>query len=297
MGIDFCNSFKKTVGNGKNTIFWKEPWLCDMPLEAKFSRLFRAESTPTATVADRLQWMNSASKWTWSWTRQLRGRTLAEFDTLMHLLDGYEFKVDNMDRWSWSMVSNGHFTTKVLSDALQSKILPSNTSGIETLRNNLVPKKVGIFVWRALKGRLPVLFELDKRGIDLHSIRCSLGDDDTETIQHSLFHCSKNVEIWERVQNWCGIKTTNLDLSCAFRGESSSQMSGEGVKVWQAVEWTCGYLIWKNMNQKVFKNVCWTPPVALNEIQVKSYEWISKRCKTVKIDWHNWLINPQKFFV
>ncbi|XP_071707907.1 pectinesterase 2-like [Rutidosis leptorrhynchoides] len=78
-------------------------------------------------------------------------------------------------------------------------------------------------------------------------------------------------------------------------GESTLQCSVFGAKVWQAMVWTFFYLIWKNWNQKVFNNSFWSPPVALNDIQVKSYEWVAKRCKRKKIEWLDWLQNPSIF--
>ncbi|XP_071694430.1 uncharacterized protein [Rutidosis leptorrhynchoides] len=164
------------------------------------------------------------------------------------------------------------------------------------MRNSLVPKKVEVFVWRAKRRRLPVLTELDKRGIDLHSVRCPICDNDIETVDHSLIFCKDTLDIWNKVYKWWGFNgVTNLSISEIFCGNSPHQLSTLGAKIWQAVEWSCGYLIWKNRNQKVFCNKSWNPPVALNEIQVKNYNWIAKRCKSKKIEWHTWLHNPLSF--
>lgn len=51
---------------------------------------------------------------------------------------------------------NGVFTVKVLSLLADEKILKVDA----TAMNNLIPKKVGVFMWRALKGRIPVRMEL-----------------------------------------------------------------------------------------------------------------------------------------
>ncbi|XP_071715255.1 uncharacterized protein [Rutidosis leptorrhynchoides] len=171
-----------------------------------------------------------------------------------------------------TLCSSGKFSSKVLSDLVRSKLITSKVTGRETLRNNLVPRKVGIFIWRALNGRLPVLSELDKRGIDLHSVCCPICDKDIKTVQHALFQCEKSKEVWDKTHKWFDIVSGSLDSNTAFRGNSSFQTTGIGSKIRQAVEWTCGYLIWKNRNKMVFKKLCWNPPMALNEIQVKSFE-------------------------
>ena len=48
------------------------------------------------------------------------------------------------------------FKVKELSRRIEEKLLLSDSGSQETLWNKLVPKKVNIFVWRALRGRLPV---------------------------------------------------------------------------------------------------------------------------------------------
>lgn len=60
------------------------------------------------------------------------------------------------DRWRWSLGEDGEFKVKELSRRIEEKLLLSDSGSQETLWNKLVPKKVNIFVWRALRGRLPV---------------------------------------------------------------------------------------------------------------------------------------------
>ncbi|XP_071718124.1 uncharacterized protein [Rutidosis leptorrhynchoides] len=161
------------------------------------------------------------------------------------------------------------------------------------LRNNYVPKKIELFVWRATQKRVPVRIELDKRGVDLNTVRCPLCDEDVETVEHSLIFCSKVMDIWNRVFSWWGFGSmSNLSIIEILRGNGPSQMSIHGKKVWQAVEWVCSYLIWSNRNNVVFRGKGWNSPVAVNEIQVKSFDWISHRASGRKFEWLTWLNNP-----
>ncbi|GJX90186.1 RNA-directed DNA polymerase, eukaryota, reverse transcriptase zinc-binding domain protein [Tanacetum coccineum] len=93
------------------------------------------------------------------------------------------------DRWRWALCEDGEFKVKDLSRLIEEKILHVETGTQETLWNKLVPKKVNIFVWRALKGRLPVREELDKRGIDLDSVLCPCCTNAVESCAHSLVTC------------------------------------------------------------------------------------------------------------
>ncbi|XP_071702815.1 uncharacterized protein [Rutidosis leptorrhynchoides] len=140
--------------------------------------------------------------------------------------------------------------------------------------------------------------ELDKRGIDLHSVRCPICDNDTESVDHSLATCNDASELWRRVLDWwgvCGVQSVNVtDL---LKGCVLNSSSDVGKRLWQAVTWTCVYIIWKNRNQLVFKKKRWNVPVTLNEIQIKSYEWATKRCRDKTIEWERWLHNPNSLLM
>ncbi|GKD33802.1 RNA-directed DNA polymerase, eukaryota, reverse transcriptase zinc-binding domain protein, partial [Tanacetum coccineum] len=90
------------------------------------------------------------------------------------------------DKWMWTLGEDGEFTVKELARSVEEKILHMESGGQETLWNKLVPKKVNIFVWRALKGRLLVRVEHDRRGIDLDSVLCPCCNNFVETCAHCL---------------------------------------------------------------------------------------------------------------
>ncbi|XP_071694498.1 uncharacterized protein [Rutidosis leptorrhynchoides] len=139
----------------------------------------------------------------WEWSRNPTGRTSFELTELSNLLRSISFDLNSQESWRWSLAPNGIFTVKKLYQQLDKEILGYAVVNHpqESLRNNLVPKKIEIFVWRALKKRLPVRVELDKRGIDLHSVRCPICDDDLESVDHSLINCKFSMDVWSRHKN------------------------------------------------------------------------------------------------
>ncbi|XP_071741261.1 uncharacterized protein [Rutidosis leptorrhynchoides] len=198
----------------------------------------------------------------------------------MELLAGFRLKNDEPDGWRWALSSNSMFNVKDLTKAIDEHVI--SVSGIpqETMRNNFVPKKVEIFVWRASKKRLLVKIELDKR----------------ESVDHSLIFCKHSLELWNRVFGWWKLGSfSNYNVGELLRGNAPVSMSDVGKKIWQAIEWICAYYIWKNRNNKVFRDKTWTTPTALNEIQIKSFEWISQRSKGRKFDWLTWLSDPSVY--
>ncbi|XP_071694642.1 uncharacterized protein [Rutidosis leptorrhynchoides] len=291
--VNFRNSFSRRICSDSTISFWNEKWIGNNTLRSTFPRLFMLEVQHDATIRDRIQVSSEGTVFKWVWSRAPTGRTRSELSNLINLLEGFEFS--NSDSWSCTFTSNGIFSVKSLTQAIEEQ-QAEYASDPETLRNNLAPKKLEVFVWRLLKRRLPVRVELDKRGLDLHSVRCPICDDGLETVEHTFIFCKQTMELWERVFGWWNSgHFNNLSLSELLRGNNVNASTNFGKKVWQSVEWVCAYFIWKCRNDLVFRNKKWNIPMALNEIQIKSFEWISHRSKGKKLDWHIWLSNPSLF--
>ncbi|XP_071706748.1 uncharacterized protein [Rutidosis leptorrhynchoides] len=203
-GVPFTKSFVKVVGNGSSTSFWHDVWVDGIKLCDKYKRLFKLESNSNAMVADRWVWNGSSWCGSWDWSRISRGRTGADLVMLVSDLNSCTLAPDKQDSWQWQGVNNGEFTTKRLTHLIDSKLLNVGSNMVETLRNNFVPKKFELLIWRSRKKRIPTFIELDKHGIDLHSVRCPLCDDGVESVDHALLFCKKVFDIWEKIFKWWG---------------------------------------------------------------------------------------------
>ncbi|GJY84428.1 hypothetical protein Tco_0497804 [Tanacetum coccineum] len=64
-------------------------------------------------------------------------------------------------------------------------------------------------------------------------------------------------------------------------------------KVWNAVLRDAGYLIWKRINDRVFRGTCGNIVRLFQDVQLKSYEWINRRSKSIKLEWEKWIRRPQ----
>ena len=191
---------------------------------------------------------------------------------------------------------DGSFNVKDLSILIEEKILHVENGGQETVWNKLVPKKVNIFVWRALKGRLPVREELDKRGIDLDSVLCPCCDSAVETCAHSLVLCNLAMSVWEKIFRWWKVGNVNaLSIDELFSSNGNVNVPNISSRLWQVVRWTTGYYIWKERNERVFKKKVSSVNKIVQDIQLKSYEWIARRStKKNVIDWQQWFQDPSK---
>ncbi|XP_071727348.1 uncharacterized protein [Rutidosis leptorrhynchoides] len=273
LGVLFSDSFIRSIGDGSSTYFWKDSWLGSALLKDIFCRLARLDRNPDATVRERLLWDGSVAVPNWDWSRPPSGRVHSELQQLANLIAGVKMDPSVSDAWEWCGNNGSNFTTKGLTSLINSKTLSAGANAKVFLRNNMVPKKVEIFIWRARRERIPVRIELDKREIDLHSVRCPICDDDVESVGHALLGCKKVFDIWLRVFKWWGLSNVSIpNLDSLLCGLSNVVNSESGKSIWQGVVWSTCYLIWKNRNSTIFKNKCWNSPNALIEIQMKSFE-------------------------
>ncbi|XP_071688887.1 uncharacterized protein [Rutidosis leptorrhynchoides] len=183
-------------------IIWNETWIGNEKLKHKFKRLSRLETKIEASISERLSWDGIKCEGTWSWLRAPRGRASDELRLLKTLISDVKFNPQTRDSWKWKAGGNEIFTTKALTTLINSRVLTPSNSPCETLCNKMVPKKLEVFVWRVRKKRMSVLVELDKRGIDLHSVRCPLCDDAIETVDHSLILCKYAFHVWCKDFDW-----------------------------------------------------------------------------------------------
>ncbi|XP_071726921.1 uncharacterized protein [Rutidosis leptorrhynchoides] len=294
LGINFTNSFIKKIADGKLTQFWKERWCGDQIFKDRFQRLFRLEKEQNATVFDRIRRVEDKLTFSWNWSRELSGRLVGELQNLSDLISQQFFNGKEQDSWAWSLSTNGILTTKVLSSLIEDSILPSGSTIVKTFRNKLVPSKVEFFVWRTRRKRIPVRVELDKRGIDLDSVRCPVCDEDIETVEHSIILCKRAAAIWSKVFSWWNLGTpSNQCIDEIFKGDHSNISSDMGAVLWQATKF--GYVIWNHRNKSTFGKEKSSSASIFNEIQVLSHTWISSRLKKFSVDWHKWFYNPKSF--
>ncbi|GJW16498.1 hypothetical protein Tco_0020631 [Tanacetum coccineum] len=94
-GINLLGFIKKIVGNGKNTLLWKDAWKGDMPFMSLYPRVFALESNNNITVARKLAQEDVGR----SFRRCPRGGVeFDQFSNLMENLEGVALP-DMHDRW------------------------------------------------------------------------------------------------------------------------------------------------------------------------------------------------------
>ncbi|XP_071686815.1 uncharacterized protein [Rutidosis leptorrhynchoides] len=251
------------------------------------------ESHKEATVAERISNINSTSIGNWDWSRTPSGRAMDELTELNNLISSVSIS-NCPDSWKFSLDTSGTFTTSTMSNLINTLKYGVHSRNLSLPRNKYVPQKVFIFSWRVIQLKIPVRSELDKKGIDLHTILCPLCDHHIETIEHALVDCHKVSSIWTQLLDWWNQNNITIsNINEAIISDQGFSHNSFGYSLWQATKWIACYIIRKQMNLKVFSCKVWNPAMVISEIQAQSFSWISNRSqKKAPIKWHQWLLNP-----
>nr|GEV93942.1 ARID DNA-binding domain-containing protein [Tanacetum cinerariifolium] len=273
--------------------FWGDRWVDSVRLMDRFPRLFHLDRCKESVVVEKGRWVEGTWRWVWDWVREPRGRVVGAVEALQQVIRNPNITLSCRDKWKWVLDDSGVFTVKALSELVEVKCINVGNHNSETTWNNLVPKKVNIFAWRAIHGRLPVRVELDKKGIDLHTILCPHCDEMCETIDHSIVFCNEAMKIWEKVFDWWNLQMVNVfSTKDMLRHNGDRVTSTNYKKLWQSLVWTTGYYIWKNRNCHVFGKKVKTASNLFHEIRLRAFEWIVKRSSKYKVIWDEWIAQP-----
>lgn len=257
-------------------------------MENKYSRLFRLESEPNVTIAERGVWCNEKWQWVWNWRNTPRGRAAGELEDLQSRVGTFQMKRGCKDKYVWNLDPTLSFNTKKLRELVEEASTNPNVGEEHTSWLKMVPRKVCIFIWRVKKGRIPSRTILDKMGIDLDSVLCPRCKENPETLDHALVNCPEVKNLWKAVGKWWN---KNLGDIQSIEDLLQEEPGSHG-NMWVGVKWALTYLIWSHRNRMVFENGANKLGEKFFELQRRLFEWFKSRSTKFPVDWKNWLVNP-----
>ncbi|XP_076930863.1 uncharacterized protein LOC143595823 [Bidens hawaiensis] len=155
--------------------------------------------------------------------------------------------------------------------------------------NNWVPNKVGIHAWSAEMNKIPVLFELVKRGISVRTAVCPICEDELESAEHLMISCVFAQTLWSAISSWCKVPSifafSVKDLLGLHRFLHFPKTKA---KTFNAVCMTTIWCIWRSRNALVFEGKPINLTNVVGEIKVLSFMWVKNRGKNTSLTWEQW---------
>ncbi|GAU17363.1 hypothetical protein TSUD_232390 [Trifolium subterraneum] len=288
------NNIRK-VGDGRNTLFWTEPWLEDCPLDRSFSRLFDLAENKFITVADMhgLGWGVDGEAW--KWRRRLRAWEEELVLDCVERLSNVVLQVNVHDRWVWKLHPSHCYTVRSAYAFLTATDINLNEGFNRFLWLKSIPLKVNIFVWRLFLNRLPTRDNLFRRGIlDASMLACATSCGRMEDVDHLFFQCPVYSRLWASVSKWMEVETAfhgtlilHSNQFCGLGGSSKSYNTLL-IIIWVAVL----FIIWKGRNHHIFKAGQDSLEAMVEKVKFQSYCWLKSCYVLFDYDFSFWRQHP-----
>ncbi|GJN04342.1 hypothetical protein PR202_ga21885 [Eleusine coracana subsp. coracana] len=138
------------IGDGTNTLFWKDRWLLGQRIEdlsPVLASMVPGRFANRRTVNDAISNM--------AWIRDIHGEAtpevIAEFLKLCDIIDQVELQPDTPDRHTWRFSTSGQYTAKSAYDTLFLGSVPFEPW--ERVWKSWAPGKCHFFLWLAVHRR------------------------------------------------------------------------------------------------------------------------------------------------
>jgi len=178
------------------------------------------------------------------------------------------------DKWRWLLDPIHGYSVRGAYHLLTTSTEPMGRSTINDVWHKQIPSKVSLFAWRLLRNGHPIKDSLVRRRVlqpndNLCVGRCG----DAETMDHLFLGCGIFGSIWFLVWQWLGISSVSFgvlrDHFVQFPHMAGMpRFSHSFLKViW--LDYVC--VIWKERNQRVFKNMASDPYVLIDKVKMNSF--------------------------
>ena len=134
--------------------------------------------------------------------------------------------------------------------------------------------KVSILVWRLLRDKLPTRLNLHDRGIIPDTdISCVAGCGHVESANHLFLHCDFFGAIWHQVRSWLGFARVDHQNIGAHFLHFPNYLGGMKTRhsFLQLIWLLCVWLIWKDRNNRTFKNIITPTEELVEKVKFHSY--------------------------
>ncbi|GJV40575.1 RNA-directed DNA polymerase, eukaryota, reverse transcriptase zinc-binding domain protein [Tanacetum coccineum] len=278
---------KKKIGNGKDTSFWDDVWIGEIPLKFRFPRLYNLETNKHADVASKLIQVHFSNLL----GRCPRGGVEHQFQMgeLTTLLNDVVLG-DMDDRWRWTLDGSGDFSVASVRRALDDIRLPCVSTQTRWIKE--VPIKVKILAWKVRLDCLPSRLNLSHRGLPIPSILCPMCGIAVESTSHIFFGCSVSSDIFRKICSWWNVGYSDLSSFEDWENWLNNiRLLSQTKKLLEGICFVFWWHLWTYRNKLLFGVD--HPLIAdiFDSVVSSSYSWCRSRC-TRSIRWDDWYKTP-----
>jgi hypothetical protein len=181
-----------TVGDGSNTLFWKDRWLNGKSIKDIAPTIYAM--VPARIVNKRkVNEAFSNMRWLFDFQGTLTLQLLLKFMDLHQVVDQVELQPRVTDAHLWRLSALGQFSTK---SAYTTKFQGATSfEPAERVWRTWAPNKCRFFIWLVEHNWCWTSDKMAKHGMD-HPEHCPLCDQQDETISHMLASCVFARQVW-----------------------------------------------------------------------------------------------------
>ncbi|WMV38706.1 hypothetical protein MTR67_032091 [Solanum verrucosum] len=276
------------VGEGTRILFWKDKWIGQNSLMEDFADLYSFCDNPGASIAE----MWSQQGWNITLRRLLNDWEVDRVANLLQRLEDFPGLNINPDAIRWKHDRDGEFSVGTMYKR-DLATQPGEIAGPwKQIWKSNTPTKIKCFTWLVCRRACLTQERLKKRGFQIVS-RCFFCHEKEETNNHLFLHCRVTAQIWYLFQSiiqdpWVVPEHTADLLNCWMRrGGSKTQK-----KWWNLVPSCIWWSIWKERNNRCFKNITnpmqkvkencintlyfWCKEEGIDDIVPTEYRYLSK---------------------
>ena len=175
VGRWFDDNTCRVLGDGRDTLFWYDTWVGDMPLRLKFLRPFDLAVDKECKVAEmwRLGWGEGGAAW--EWRRRLLAWEEESVRECSMLLHNIVLQVDSHDTWRWLLDTSSSYTVRGAYTFLTTTGAPVISPDVDVWHKQ-IPTKVSLFAWCLFRNRFPTKDNMwHRRVIHSENVVCAYG--------------------------------------------------------------------------------------------------------------------------
>lgn len=252
LSAGFRDNLLISVGDGRRVNFWKDPWADHEALCTLFPRLFAMCDNKDVRIAE----VGSFRGGKWSWSLSFRRDFFAweeelykQFCLLINSIIPAHREVDLL---VWCLNQNGNFAVKELCYWLEGQLFNTHGWQVPKAIAKLLPPKVSLFLWQALRNKIATRENLQAKGIVLNgSSSCPICNEVSESSSHLLLHCPSIWRLWCSILNRDGISWAVPSTLSALMLEWENLPKISDKILWNLIPYSLVWSIWIERN-----NVC-----------------------------------------